>query len=90
MIQKEKNQHYKLLVDKYNKENIMQSINKSTIESLLIEHLANAGYALAKVFGIEHELCANKFAPPMLGNCASSIFPSFWRCDFSRTQAKWQ
>lgn len=37
----------------------MQLLNKSTIESLLLEHLANAGYTLAKVFGIKNGLCAN-------------------------------
>lgn len=68
----------------------MQPLNERAIESLLLKHLANAGYALAKAFGIEHELCANQFAPPMLGNFAFFIFPSFWRCDFSRTQTKWQ
>ena len=30
----------------------MQPLNEKAIESLLLEHLANAGYALAKVFGI--------------------------------------
>ena len=44
----------------------MQPLNERAIESLLLEHLA-------KVFGIKHGLCANQFAPPMLGNFAFSI-----------------
>lgn len=57
----------------------MQILNKSTIDFI-------TRYTLAKAFGIKHGLCANQFAPPMLGNFAFSIFSSFWRCDFSRTQ----
>ena len=49
------------------------ALNERAIEALLLEHLANAGYAIAKVFGIKHGLCANQFAPPMLGNCVFSI-----------------
>ena len=45
--------------------------------ALLLKHLANMGYTFAKVFGTEHELCANQFAPPMLGNFAFSISLAF-------------
>ena len=55
----------------------MQSLNERAIESLLLEHLANARYALAKAFRMEHGLCANQFAPPMLGNFVFSISPTF-------------
>ena len=53
------------------------TLNEKAIESLLLEHLANAGYALAKTFGIKHGLCANQFAPPMLGNGVFSISLAF-------------
>lgn len=55
----------------------MQPLNERAIESLLFKHLANTGYTLAKAFGIEHRLCANQFAPPILGNCAFSISLTF-------------
>ncbi|AWI34098.1 hypothetical protein [Helicobacter apodemus] len=45
----------------------MQPFNESTIESLLLEHLENAGYIFVKAFGTKHRLCANQFAPPILG-----------------------
>lgn len=50
-----------------------QNLDEKAVESLLLEHLANVGYILAKAFGIKHGLCTNRFTPPMLGNCVFSI-----------------
>lgn len=66
-------------------------LNERAIESLLFKHLANTGYIIAKAFGTEHGLCANQFAPPMLGNFAFSISLAFGGATLvALKQTKWE
>ena len=55
----------------------MSNLIERATEFLLLKLLENVGYTLAKTFGIEHRLCANQFAPPMLWNCVFSISLAF-------------